>query len=124
MGNLTEEEMCRQYLKAHVFVCPSAIENSPNSVGEAMLLGMPVVASYVGGTGDLLSDKIDGFLYPFDEPYMLAGYVDRIFSDDSEAAALGQTARLHAQKTHHVRDNYKMLMNIYRDIDSRNHQDA
>ena len=40
IGILSEREMCARYLKAHVFVCPSSIENSPNSLGEAMLLGV------------------------------------------------------------------------------------
>ena len=40
-GSLNEEAMCQRYLKSNVFVCCSAIENSPNSLGEAQLLGMP-----------------------------------------------------------------------------------
>jgi len=49
-GPLDEESMCRRYLKSHVFVSASSIENSSNSLGEAMLLGIPTVASNVGGT--------------------------------------------------------------------------
>lgn len=45
LGSLSEHEMCSQYLKANVFVSASTIENSPNSVGEAMLVGCPVVSS-------------------------------------------------------------------------------
>ena len=38
-GPLDEKAMCERMCKSHVFVCPSSIENSPNSLGEAMLEG-------------------------------------------------------------------------------------
>lgn len=58
---------------------------------------MPCVASCVGGSQDLLCDREDGYLYPFDEAYMLAHYVCRIFGDDDTAVALSKAARAHAQ---------------------------
>lgn len=47
-GLLNEQQICERYLNSNVFVCPSSIENSPNSLGEAMILGLPCVASNVG----------------------------------------------------------------------------
>lgn len=41
LGQLSDVQMKEAYLNSHVFVCPSALENSPNSLGEAMLLGVP-----------------------------------------------------------------------------------
>ena len=46
-GRLSAEEMAEQYRKAHVFVLPSFIENSPNSLGESMMVGTPSVVSAV-----------------------------------------------------------------------------
>ena len=46
-GSLDENSMRDQYLRSHVFISASTIENSPNSVGEAMLLGVPVVTNVV-----------------------------------------------------------------------------
>ncbi len=54
LGSLDAEKMKQAYLDANVFVLPSTIENSPNSLGEAMLLGVPCVAADVGGVTDLL----------------------------------------------------------------------
>ena len=116
IGSLSEEEMCKQFLKSNVFVSASAIENSPNSVGEAMLLGVPTIASYVGGTKDLLTEGIDGYLYQYDAPYMLAGYIDSIFSDDCLANKFSVNARAHAMETHSREKNYQQLMNIYKSI--------
>ena len=81
-GPLDEEKMCQRYLKSNVFVCPSSIENSPNSLGEAMVLGVPCVASDVGGVSDMLKHKEEGFVYQTDAPYMLAHYVCEIFENE------------------------------------------
>lgn len=62
-GRLTSEEMKERYLKSHLYVCCSSNENSPNSLGEAMLLGMPCVAADVGGISSLFAADKDGILY-------------------------------------------------------------
>ena len=80
--------MCKRYLQSHVFVCPSFIENSPNSVGEAQLLGIPCIASFVGGVSDMVVDGETGLLYRFEEVEMLAAAVCRIFTDDKFAKRL------------------------------------
>ena len=70
-GLLDEKDLTEQMLSSNVFVLPSAIENSPNTLGEAMLLGMPCISSFVGGVPDLLKDGEEGYLYPYDEPHIL-----------------------------------------------------
>ena len=115
-GVLNEQQIKEQYLKSHVFVSASSIENSPNSVGEAMLLGMPIVASYVGGTMDMFLDKEEGFLYQPDAAYMLAHYVCKVFSDDALACRMGEAAHKHAYITHDRNTNIKTLMSIYKRI--------
>ncbi|MCY7731095.1 glycosyltransferase [Aerococcus urinaeequi] len=115
-GPLDEKKMCQRYLKSHVFVCPSSIENSPNSLGEAMMLGVPSVASYVGGIPDMLKDKEEGFLYQHDAPYMLAQYVCEIFENADLALKFSKNAREHALKTHDRDENTRRLIEIYRDV--------
>jgi glycosyltransferase involved in cell wall biosynthesis len=39
------KKMITEYRNAHIFICPSSIENSPNSLGEAQLIGVPVIAA-------------------------------------------------------------------------------
>ena len=120
IGPQNVDQMVEQYLKANVYVLPSAIENSPNSLGEAMLLGVPCVAAFVGGVQDLLTDRQEGFLYPFDEPYMLAYYVMRYFENSEEAIRMGENARKRAQVTHSREDICHRLLEIYQDIISNN----
>lgn len=115
-GVLDEKQMCQRYLKSHVFVCPSSIENSPNSLGEAMILGVPSVASYVGGIPDILKDHEEGFLYHHDAPYMLAHYVSEIFENKDLSMRFSNKAREHALKTHDRDENTRNLIEIYEEI--------
>ncbi len=116
LGSLDESRMCNRFLSSHVFISASSIENSSNSLGEAMLLGMPIVASYVGGTMDLLRDKEEGFLYQTDAPYMLAYYVMRFFADDALCMRMGSSARKHAKVTFDRDRNNQRIKEIYQTI--------
>lgn len=116
LGQLNETQMVEQFLKAHVFVSASTIENSPNSIGEAMLLGVPVVSSDVGGVRDMLTNNEEGFTYQHDAPYMLAHFVCEIFNSNELAVKFSRNARQHAQKTHNYETNLSNLVNIYKQI--------
>lgn len=80
-GPLNAEEMKNEYLHANVFVSPSSIENSPNSLCEAQVLGVPCVASYVGGTMDFIPNDNCGKLYRFDDVEMLAKAICDTFEE-------------------------------------------
>jgi glycosyltransferase involved in cell wall biosynthesis len=112
-GILNEKQMCERYIKSHVFVCPSSIENSPNSLGEAMILGVPCVSSDVGGVVDLLSHNSEGFVYQTDAPYMLGHYISEIFASDNLAVNISKKARGHALRTHNREKNIEEMIKIY-----------
>lgn len=99
-GPLNEQKMCNQFLKAHVFVSAAFIENSPNSLGEAMILGVPTISSDVGGVKNMLEHNKDGYIYQSDAPYMLAYYIQKLFEHDEIALTFSKNARVHAMKTH------------------------
>lgn len=117
-GPLNEKQICDRFLRTHVFVSASSIENSPNSLGEAMILGIPCVASYVGGVPNMLNDKVEGFLYQADAPYMLAYYVMKMFENDDMAIHMGNQARNHAIETHSAEKNLTGLLKIYEEINN------
>lgn len=116
VGPLNEQQMAEKYAKSHVFVCPSSIENSPNSLGEAQIIGTPVVASYAGGIPDMAEHEKSALLYRFEEYEMLADSVVRIFGDDKLALRLSENGRIAALKRHDPTANAKALLNIYRKI--------
>mgnify|MGYP004560670789 FL=1 len=112
-GSLTEEKMKERFLKSNVFVSPSTIENSPNSLGEAMLLGVPCISSDVGGVKNMLVHNLEGYIYQADAPYMLAYYVKKMFAVEKQAETIGAKAKEHAAKTHNRDENLKTLLSIY-----------
>lgn len=116
LGRLNEESMVKAYLKANVFVCPSSIENSSNSVCEAQLLGTPVIATYVGGMMDLIDDGNTGLLYRFEEYAMLAEKVCKLFADDSISVRISEAERKVALKRHNMESISSSLDNIYKSI--------
>ena len=116
-GFLNEEQICKQYLKANLFVCPSAIENSPNSLGEAQLLGMPFLSSYVGGAPDMVNDISTDLLYRFEEVEMLAMKVCEIFRMSSWE--LAERSMSVALARHNKMSNRNTLLKIYSHIFSK-----
>ena len=100
LGPLGEVEMRDRLLRSHVFVSASTIENSSNGLCEAQLLGVPCVASFVGGIPSLLDHGVDGFAYQHDAPYMLAHYVAELFERDDLAERFSAAARARAHQRH------------------------
>lgn len=112
VGGLNEQQICERYLRANVFVCPSAIENSPNSLGEAQLMGVPCVASYVGGVPDMMRGN-EEWMYRFEEVELLAEKIIRIFQQGGSPA---QSMSSLAAERHHAAANNKQLSSIYKAI--------
>ena len=77
LGRLSQEEMVNQYCLAGVYVCASACENSPNSLAEAMMLGVPSVASRVGGVASMFSEE-DGYLFSLEKDMSLQQVVENL----------------------------------------------
>ncbi len=115
LGRLDEKEMLQRFLRSHVAILPSAIENSPNSLGEAMLLGMPCVASRVGGVTTLMTRE-EGFLYDKGDKDGLIRAISTVFKMGDTVAAYGRKAAVHARKTHDAEANYNRLVEIYHQI--------
>ncbi|WP_026506457.1 glycosyltransferase family 4 protein [Butyrivibrio sp. MC2013] len=116
LGKLSAEQMKEQYLKASVFVCPSFVENSPNSVGEAMLLGTPLVASNACGIPSMVDDGRDGILYDPTDIKGLETAVSQIWEEKVISNIYSDNAREHAARTHDPDLNYSRLMEIYHAI--------
>lgn len=142
LGRLDAQEMKERYLKSHLFVCCSSVENSPNSLGEAMLLGVPCVSADVGGIPSLFTDGEDGILYKGyhsgkssydriesdqkaenerreENVNALAEAVIRMWSDPHQMQTFCEHARERAAKTHDREANYRRLIEIYTSIVNR-----
>ena len=113
-GPLQADAMRRAFLEADLFVLPSFSENSPNSLGEAMLLGMPCLASRAGGIPDMLQDGREGRIYgDAGNAAALAEAAADLLGAPDHGAALGFTARQRALQTHDPAKNAADLLAIY-----------
>lgn len=124
LGRLDEVAMRQQYLKSHLFVCCSSLENSPNSLGEAMLLGMPCVSANVGGVSSIFTGGQDGIVYEPGDSLQenverLAQAVVEMWSDVTRMSEYGTSARNHALQTHDAEVNYRRMLEIYTEIGAK-----
>lgn len=93
-------EIISEMQMASIFVLPSHMDNSPNSLAEAMLIGMPCIASDVGGIPSMLEDGKDGLLYHHDDISSLADKLELMLDDPDYAVELGSHAMKKAVKRH------------------------
>ena len=115
-GPMSAKQVAEKLASVHAYVLTSAIENSPNSFGEAMMVGTPCVASYVGGVSDMADDGKDALFYRNDDHKMLAYRVKQIFDDDALAHSLSEQGKKRARITHDATENAKKLIYTYQTI--------
>jgi glycosyltransferase involved in cell wall biosynthesis len=126
LHHLTPENVeCRPFLDAAALatLCrecfcllhPSYIDNSPNSVCEAQLMGLPVVATDVGGVGSLITEGETGLLAPLD-PAVLARQVLRLYHDPALHQRIATQAQAEAQVRHNPTTIVERTLAVYRAI--------
>lgn len=116
LGNLNEQQIIDHLLDSRLYVAISHIENSPNSLCEALLLGMPCIATNAGGTPSLLTDDRDGILIQDGDPYAMAGAILELNNNTIKAISLGISAREKALQRHDSERIISELLNIYMKI--------
>lgn len=112
IGVLSAEEIKNELLKSNLFICPSSIENSPNSLGEAQILGVPCLASYVGGIPDMMDDGFYENMYRFEEYEYLAEQICNIFEKRDKQKDFSSIALIRHDKS----TNMKNLVEVYNKI--------
>lgn len=82
---------------ADVLVLPSSEEGLSNVLLEAMGIGLPVIATAVGGTPELIEDGVTGRLLPSGDAEALAAAIAALFADTGERRRLADAARAQAE---------------------------
>ena len=116
LGSLNEANLVGSLTTSHIYVMTSHIENSPNNLCEAMILGMPCIATFVGGTGSLMQDKIHGLLIQDGDPWAMAGAILELVSDWGVAKQYGRAARESALQRHDKNTIAKEIIDTYKSI--------
>ena len=83
-----------------LLIHPSHIDNSPNSVGEAMASGLPFVASNVGGISSMIEHAVNGILVEPRNHRQLAEAVISLLHNEAERGRLAKKAKEVAREQH------------------------
>lgn len=116
MGVATAEELGVALLRSTAYVHLSYIDNSPNSVCEAQILGVPVIASNVGGIPSLIKDGKTGYLVPANDPWQTAYLMRLLACDKQKNTELGINAKTIALIRHDKSTIKGSVLEVYRYI--------
>lgn len=112
IGFINANGVAKELSEADVYVHTSIIDNSPNSLCEAQLIGCPVVATNVGGIPQLVENGKSGILFPFNEPHTLAFILMNLHGDKD----LLEKLSLNEQAVSHSRHDEKSIMQTLNSI--------
>ena len=114
LGYVDGATIMQGLLKSDVYVHPSYIENSSNAIAEAMILGVPVVAQYIGGNTTMLKDDSGVFVQPNDSSAMAYAILQMRNRDVAEYYS--QNGRKSAISRHDINKVVADLLTAYKSI--------
>ena len=116
VGIMDARGMIDEYLSSNLYVCPSVIENSPNSMCEAQMLGVPCVLSFAGGIYDMTNFGETANIYRFEDAGMLAYYIINIFDDYHQESSRIEKGIKKSERRHDKTEIVNNLLGIYKTI--------
>ena len=115
-GVISSSELCKALKKSHCYFHPSYIDNSPNSICEAQMIGLPVISTNVGGVASLIEHNKTGILIPSNDPFLAASYIVQLINNQDFSLELGKSARKSALKRHDKGSIINNILKIYNSI--------
>ena len=97
-GRRSREETLDIMASCDIFVLNSAWEGMPHAVLDAMVLGMPLIATAVGGVPEVVTDGESGLVIPPSDPDALREAIERLIASPAERARLADGARRGAER--------------------------
>lgn len=116
MGSLDPDRLINCLMTSDCYIHPSHIENSPNSICEAMMVGIPVVATYAGGTPSMINDGLDGVLVQDGDPYAMAGAILELVSSPEQMKFFSENSRKRALVRHDPKRVINTVLAIYQNV--------
>lgn len=116
LGYVGPEELIEQLTQSTMYVHTAYIENSPNSICEAQVLGVPVVSTYVGGIDTLVRNHIDGVLVPANDPWRMADAIVALAQDRERMMEYSRNTRQHALERHDKNTILNQLLTCYKEL--------
>jgi glycosyltransferase involved in cell wall biosynthesis len=104
-------------------VSASHTEALPTALIEAAAAGLPVVATAVGGTVEVVLDGATGLLVPPHRPDRLAEAVSQLVGDPARGVDFGRVGRLHAEGVFAMQSWIDHLLDLYHEVIDRSAAD-
>ena len=98
LGRVSRERLIKTYQNAAVHVVPSHYEGLPTVMLEGMACGLPVVATDVGGSSEVIVHGKNGFLIPPRDPRRMSEVVLKLLADSPLRKKVGKAARATIEK--------------------------
>lgn len=122
-GRLTAEGMAHKMSEVNAFVMCSAIENHSSTLKEAMSVGVPCVASYVGGVPEYAISGSNCLLYRFEDYELLALHLMNLFRSNELCSKLSAQSRNDMKIGREQNDFYLISKYIYKCLVSNKFQE-
>lgn len=122
LGMIDAEYITQELSTAHAYIHPAIIDNSPNSLCEAQIIGCPVIAANVGGISSLVENNVSGVLYPYNEPHKLAFEIMSLFVMPEKMDRLSRNERQLALARHNPQTIGNRVVEIYQNILNKENQ--
>lgn len=116
IGRVDTNGIIDELAEADIYVHTAIIDNSPNTLCEAQLIGVPVIATNVGGIPQLVEDGRTGILYPYNESYALAFHIVDLYQDKKKMLDISKKEYAMSHERHNPETIVKTLTNIYTNI--------
>jgi glycosyltransferase involved in cell wall biosynthesis len=117
-GVLDHPAMLDEMRAADIFALPSFGEGFPNSLVEAMALGLPSVATPVGAIPEIIDDGVNGRMIPLGDAKMLTAAISELASDRAKRLAMGDQARLTVAERYSESRIIERLSGLYLELKS------
>jgi glycosyltransferase involved in cell wall biosynthesis len=118
-GFVSGAAKCRWLGSADLFVLPSYREGCPVALLEAMAMGLPVVASAVGGIPHVVEDGVNGVLIPEVSAATLGCALERLLTDPGRRQAMGEANRDKAWRYYEASSATRRIDARYRHLAAR-----
>lgn len=116
LGFTGPDELQRLLLSSDIYVHTAYIDNSPNSICEAQFLGLPIIATNVGGISSLIVDGKEGKLVPANSCYTMAYEIMSLAKDKERQEIYSHNTMRRARERHNPKSILDELMHCYNTI--------
>jgi len=115
-GMVGAKEILNIYKQCFCLYHPSVIDNSPNSICEAQLAGIPVIAANVGGVSSLIENGVTGILLNSNKPDEDFSTLSKYISNKASLKPIAKNAREVALKRHNPDSIINNILDVYANI--------